>query len=147
MEYPVFQQGVDFILSSYSEPTTVKSLLLPHAFTQRGLGQDCPFLTFYKARIIKRCYHLHCGLSPRPVWIFIHTLVVLCFRGFPEFGGLASLKDTRWLYCQFLLDQRRNCTEAITLFSLWSFASTSKAVTCCGLRKVNPRCMAWQPQD
>jgi hypothetical protein len=121
---PRFSTGSRLYLKLTLEPTTVKSLLLPHAHQQRGLGQDCPFLTSSsklerkrsflsccegrdtplaypsrKARIIKRCYHLPYGLSPRPVWIFIHTLVVLCFRGSPEFGGLASHLDTRRLYC------------------------------------------------
>lgn len=32
------------------------------------------------------------GLSPRPVIAFAITLVVLSFRGFPEFGDLASIK-------------------------------------------------------
>jgi len=30
------------------------------------------------------------GLYPWPVATFVGTLVILSFRGFPEFGGLAS---------------------------------------------------------
>ena len=63
------------------------------------------------------------GLSPQPASFFNGALVVIGFRGFPEFGGLAVIVIR---YHSLQLDgyitdtQGRNHVpiEAITLFSL-----------------------------
>ena len=63
------------------------------------------------------------GLSPWPVATFVATLVIVCFRGFPEFGGLAARSCNNSLQLDdFIIDLQDEITvnqmEAITLFFL-----------------------------
>jgi hypothetical protein len=89
-------------------------------------------------RIQKRCHYVHCGLSPRPLMFFNTKLVSSGFRGFPEFGSLATTPYsamTRWLYhvCYSINLVKRTSTlwRQLHCFPSMVFVSTIEAATCC----------------
>ena len=74
------------------------------------------------------------GLSPWPHPLFREWLVVIRFRGFPEFEGLATRRPSGTVSLDDYIIELAGETspmDVLTLFSLPGGTSPWKAVACC----------------
>ena len=138
--YPRSHVGLEYTLSPYNW-TDPHLLVALHPCLLRkglGLGSGLPIpCCFHNSNhmTLSPCFHFRFSYPLRPLAAapdpFPDWLVFMCFRGFPEFEGLACSQRAR--LDGYIVDSVDGTEppEVVTLFSSWGATSPPGAAACC----------------